>query len=86
MRAETPKNGPRQEMRAQAAADERPGGDAETQRGLVQDDRLADRAPRGADDGGEGGGDEQGVAQPPDGPEPDDAADGVLSCRPGPRR
>ena len=82
--AATPKNGPRQQIVAEDAADQRADGDADAQRGLVEDDRLRDRAAGRADDGGQRGGDEQRVAQSPAGAEADDLADGVRTCRPAP--
>ena len=57
---------------AQQAAEQRAGGDAEAERGLVEHDRAGQAAARRADDDREGGGDEQRVAEPPAEPEAGD--------------
>ena len=76
--ADTPKKRSTPRDRPENAADERADGDAQTQRRrLVENDRLCDRSPRRADDGGQRGGDEQRVAQPPKCPPTNDFQNGV---------
>ena len=64
--------------------------DAHAQRRLVQHDGPGEPAARRGDDHRQGGGDEQRVADPPAGPEPDDLADrglgpGQRAEQPAPR-
>ena len=62
---------------AEDAAQQRAEGDADAQRGFVQHDGAGEPAAGRRDDDGEGGGDEQRVADAPAGPEADDPADGA---------
>jgi hypothetical protein len=68
-------NGPRPLMSPSSPPSSGSDGDAETERGLVEDDRADEPARRRGDDHGERGGDEQCVADAPARTEPDDAAD-----------
>ena len=61
---------------AEGAAQQRADGDADAQRGFVQDDGAGEPAAGRRDDDGQGGGDEQRVADAPAGPEADDPVDG----------
>lgn len=62
---------------AQGAAEQRADGDAQTEGGLEEDHGPADAAAGCGDDGGEGGGDEERVAQAPAGAQADDRTDGA---------
>jgi hypothetical protein len=69
--------------RAELPAEQRPDGDAEAERGLVEHHGARDPAAGRADDHRQRGGDEEGVAEPPPGAQPDDRADAVRRTREG---